>query len=288
MEKLQIFHQISCKIGFGGFATVYRVLEEQEKKYYACKIFHEKDDENVLDLLNQEVEIISKLHHPLILRLINKGKITFDGNNSYSMITDYYPNGSLKDIIGLSKEEQERIGWNDTKKLIFIYMLAIAMSYLHSRQIVHRDLKPGNILLTDYLQPIISDFGISKAFDHENISISGIKGTQLYMAPELFLADSYTTAIDVFSFSITILQIITNNKNPYGKFKLNHVLRGKRPIIPSTVPESYKDLIRKCWDQDPKQRYTFDQIIDLLEDKKSGFITDKIDKNMHNLLVKIC
>ena len=79
-----------------------------------------------------------------------------------TIITEYASNGSLDRIIELERLNMAIPEWDDTKKLINLYGIAMGMSYLHSKHIIHRDLKPANIFLDDHLYPKIGDFGLSK------------------------------------------------------------------------------------------------------------------------------
>ena len=88
--------------------------------------------------------------------------------------------------------------------LIHIYGIASIMSYLHENDIIHRDLKLDNILFDDYLFPKISDFGLSKVMNRNNSNVlqssKGIKGTIVYLAPEILVDESdpqYSKASDV-------------------------------------------------------------------------------------------
>ncbi|KAK8883181.1 hypothetical protein M9Y10_045831 [Tritrichomonas musculus] len=101
------------------------------------------------------------------------------------------------ELSGLSPDE-----WGDTKKLINIYGIASDMSYLHEQNILHRDLKPENVLVDGYLYPKISDFGLSKITDFLSISMNfqsqkGLKGTPIYMAPEILSNEEYSKSGDV-------------------------------------------------------------------------------------------
>ena len=104
--------------------------------------------------------------------------------------------------------------WDDTKKLINIYGIASGMSYLHSHKVIHRDLKLENILLDEYLNPKISDFGLSKIIDFLSISMNvqsqrGLKGTPIYIAPEIYAEEEYSKSSDVYAFAFIVYEIIT-------------------------------------------------------------------------------
>ena len=93
------------------------------------------------------------------------------------------------EIIELERKSIPPKTWTDTKKLINVYGIASAMSYLHSHNIIHRDLKPANILEDDNFFPKIADFGLSKIY-HQNKtteSTVGFKGTPIYNAPEIWI-----------------------------------------------------------------------------------------------------
>lgn len=106
----------------------------------------------------------------------------------------------------------------------------------------------------------IADFGLSKKKHQSKESMSAnsttnIKGTPLYIAPEIWSDQEYTPACDVYSYAIIVFEIVTSEapwKNLSHIQIINKVMSGFRPEIKSYVPESYKNLIEKCWDQEPK------------------------------------
>ena len=125
------------------------------------------------------------------------------------IITELVSNGTLFDAINLERNSISKLELNDTRKLINIYGIVIAMSYLHQHNIIHRDLKPANILMDDYLCPKVADFGLSKII-HSDESMSAtqstaaIKGTPIYIAPEVWSKMSYTPACDVYAYGIFV------------------------------------------------------------------------------------
>lgn len=105
--------------------------------------------------LSREVNIISKLNHPSILKFICYSPINFKKKNKPVIITEFASNGSLKDLISAEREKINNPNWNDTRKLIVIYGIASAMSYLHSHNILHRDLKQEKMLILSSQKSII-------------------------------------------------------------------------------------------------------------------------------------
>ena len=171
-------------------------------------------------------------------------------------------NGSLEDLILLEKNHNHLSNFNDTQKLIIIYGIASAMSYLHSHNIIHRDLKPENILIDDFFFPKIADFGLSKINHQRQESMTmkstdGIKGTPIYMSPEIWRNGEYSKASDVYAFAIIVYELITKEK-PFENFNFFQIplkiSKGYRPEFKNPVPDVYRNLIESCWSQDPSKR----------------------------------
>ena len=163
-------YTIISKIGEGSFSQVYRVKDKQTKTSYAAKISKFMIDDETKDSpeslsLFREVNLMSLLNHPSVLQFVGYYQTNFGGDPLPTIVTELALNGSLRDIIIMESQGLAPDEWNHTKKLINIYGIASGMSYLHAHNILHRDLKPENILVDEYLNPKISDFGLSKITD---------------------------------------------------------------------------------------------------------------------------
>ena len=275
-------YEVKKQIGEGSFGKVYIVQDKKTKQIYAAKIAKKKvEKENPKEMLNisREVNIISKIRHPSILQFIGYSPISFNKKSKPVIITEFSPNGTLKDILDLERKNKTVSGLDNTKKLIIIYGIANGMAYLHENSIIHRDLKPDNIFLDDYLCPKIADFGLSK-INNESLSISSLKttkgelkGTPLYISPEIWISQEYSFAGDVYAYSLIMYEILTGEQ-PFQGYNMLQLLadvgrKGKRPEFKKKIPESFKNLITSCWSQLPKDRPTFDQIIEQLKNDPS-------------------
>lgn len=275
--------------GKGSFAKVYEVVENETGEIYAAKISLQElteEQKKLITNVKREIGIMSQLEHPSILKFIGYSPIDFNNEPFPVIITEYASNGSLLDIIELERKYFPPPNWDDTRKLITLYGIASAMSYLHLHNIIHRDLKPENILEDDFLFPKIGDFGLSKIIHSNTDSMStqstiGFKGSPIYVPPEGWEESNYSKAGDVYSFAIISYEILTL-ETPFKNYTIQMLFRRvvmnmERPQFNTSVADCYKDLIVRCWSHEPENRPTFEEIKEELKNNPE-FITEKVDK----------
>ena len=232
-------------IGEGQFGKVYLVEDTENGGLYAAKV----NKEECVNLIDQktflnEVETYSKAKYPTILRFIGHNYF----NRYPTVITEYVSNGTLENMLEKLSLAQTPPEWNGTKRYISLLGIALGMKYLHSKNIIHRDLKPSNILLDDNYLPRIADFGLSKITEEQlaQFRMNTYAGTPFYMAPEILSGQPYTYKVDIFSFSIIAIQIIT--------FK-------RSPIEISQIPgDDNQSFFSRCISSNPSERPTFYEI----------------------------
>lgn len=275
-------YEIIAQTRSGSLGTYYRVKDISNGKILLAKVslskvaFDSDSSDNRKSRSTQEyaekifnfvceVEIHSQLFHPSIVRYIGFCKTDFNGDQYPIIFSDYPINGTLRDVLYNKKSKKK--AWTKTKKFICIYGIAAAMAFLHRKQIIHFNLSPDSILLDEYLFPKISEFAASqqKTISKEKIKFDSL----LYTAPEIFQDDEIDEKVDVYSFGI-ILNEIYSGKRPYDGIKNPFVLQSKiannfRPEISSKKSAApLKPLIIRCWSKDPKERPSFSEILQTL------------------------
>lgn len=282
MEEINLDYDLNQlelikKMGEGASSYVFIVKNKQTGEEYVAKIIRPDylNLDGALRNIIREMEITPLLQHPAIICVIGLSKIDFHNHKKPVLILKYMKNGSLKKLI--SKND---VRITDTTKLIILYGVASAMSFLHSNEIIHRDLKLDNVLIDEQIRPQVCDFGLSKSLKSVSFDNSNYKGAGYIMAPEVF-EEEYTKESDVFSFAMLAYELITGIEpfDGFTKIKVqNEIKKGNRPKFSDDIPDAYMQLIEGCWSDDPNERPSFDEIVNNLENNKD-FITDSIDEN---------
>lgn len=248
-------------LGSGSFGTVYKAQNKFTGWSVAVKELNATNlPQKQLEFFKREVMILIQCNNPFLLDFVG-----FSAEPKLSIITNFMQQGSLWDIL---HKYPENI--SPTQKTNIAIGIAHGMRYLHSKGIIHRDLKSPNILLDNRLFPYISDFGLGRIIEK---AIEGLPpmttcaGTPNWMAPEQISTENYGFAVDVYSFGMILYELATC-RFPFEGLKsheiFNLVSSGRRPELPPNLEGTpLKDLIQRCWDQDPNKRPNFDQIYNM-------------------------
>lgn len=296
--EISDYNQPNHLLGQGTFGKVYIIENKNDKKRYAVKIFNINPEigftgENQKDFL-RESTILQKLDHKSIVKFVGINFQSFADpiRLEPSIITEYLPNKSLKEVLDKEKQSLADENWTPTKKYICILGIVDAMRYLHEQNIIHRDLKPQNILMDENFYPRICDFGLSRCFpDSFKMTLTGEIGTPLYMAPEMFNGeyDHYGKEVDVYSFAILAYEIVSG-KEPYYEIKdkirnvfdlYKKVESGYRPKIINEIPDKMRFIINQCWNKNPQKRPSFETIFSKLTEDFS-ILGEDVDEDEIN------
>jgi serine/threonine protein kinase len=233
--------------GQGGMAWVIQALIEGRKDPVAVKILmpHLLSEEVALQRFRREIQILSNLHHPRVLRRLGQGK----WKNLPCLITPLLRGGSLRDVITRNRKAgrpcdfQTAWGW-------FLDVVD-GLRAIHQAGLVHRDLKPSNILLDDNKQAVVADLGIARRLDPstESLTATGaFLGTVHYMAPEQWQCpEAVDNRADQFALGIMFYELLTG-RLPSGRWQPPSTLN-------PSVPKAFDILIERLVSPQPQDRY---------------------------------
>ncbi|KAM3277252.1 hypothetical protein ACQJBY_045230 [Aegilops geniculata] len=196
------------KLGEGGFGAVYKGILPDGQEIAVKKLLGTAG--HGLHQLHNEVLVLAELQHKNLVRLHG----FYSHQDDTLLVYQYIKNGSLDNFLSDTREGQT-LTWEQQYNITL--GIAKGILYLHedsSMRIIHRDLKPNNILLDEDMEPKIADFGLARLLGegHTYTKTSGAVGTLGYMAPEYVYQQRVSPKIDIFSYGVLILQIVTRRK----------------------------------------------------------------------------
>ncbi|KAG6693817.1 hypothetical protein I3842_09G020700 [Carya illinoinensis] len=196
------------ELGRGGFGVVYKGELDDGTKIAVKRMEAGIITSKGLDEFQSEIAVLSKVRHRHLVSLLG---YSIEGNERI-LVYEYMPQGALsKHLFHWKSVKLEPLSWK--RRLNIALDVARGMEYLHSmahQSFIHRDLKSSNILLGDDLRAKISDFGLVKlAPDGEKSVVTRLAGTFGYLAPEYAVTGKITTKVDVFSFGIVLMELLT-------------------------------------------------------------------------------
>ena len=236
-------------IGKGSYGSVSLVMNKRTKFPYAIKAINKNHiiSENLIENIELEKNILLKIDHPFIVKLV---KCLKNDKNIFFLL-EYIKGKELFDVIrdiGILNKEQTNF---------YIASMMIAIQYLHERKIIYRDIKPENIIVEKNGYIKLIDFGTAKEIEDWTKTIIG---TPHYMAPEIIMGGGYSFQVDFWSISICMYEFMCGEV-PFGEkeedpmeiyFAIinNHLSFSK--II--TIDKEFKHLMKRMLDKNPSNR----------------------------------
>lgn len=276
-------YDIGNILGKGAFSIVYQATQKSTGQEFAVKIIRKESlglDQRAQMRIDREVEILTKVNHPNIVRLYD----LIESETRLYLIMELVTGGELFDKIVAKGYYSEK------DACLVIKNVVSAIKYLHEQRIAHRDLKPENLLLKgkDDTHVMISDFGLSRVLGDSSMAYTAC-GTPYYVAPEVVSGKGYGKEVDLWSIGV-IAYFLLAGFPPFMGDTLPEIVEQilnadydfPEPYW-DNVSESAKDFISKLLVTDKSQRMTSELALDHPWIKN---ISSASNKPLKNKLVK--
>ena len=242
-------YEILKEIGRGGMSIVYLAMDKRLNKQWAVKEIRKKgsgrNDEIVVNSLLAEANMMKKLDHPSLPRIVD----IIDNGITIYVIMDYIEGESLDKILNEYGAQPEEMVINWAKQL------CDALSYLHSQKpsIIYRDMKPANVMLKPEGNIKIIDFGIAREYKEQNLADTTVLGTKGYAPPEQYSGQTDPRS-DIFALGMTMHHLLTGvdprNGEPYASVRQWNpkLSEGIEIIIDRCVEPAAENRYQSCAD----------------------------------------
>ena len=247
-------YRIERRIGTGGMADVFLARDESLGRLVAIKILAERyaQDEAFVERFRREASAAAGLSHPNIVSVYDRGQAS-----GTSYIAMEYLNGpTLKDEITSRAPlpEAEVVNWA-TQALD-------ALEYAHRQGVVHRDIKPHNMVLTDEGRLKVTDFGIARAANVQQMTeVGSIVGTAQYLSPEQARGLDVGPQSDLYSMGIVLYEMLTGELPFTGDSAVEIAMKQVSDPPPSIrkqnklVSEGLEQVVMRALSKDPALRH---------------------------------
>ncbi|XP_066540239.1 epidermal growth factor receptor-like isoform X2 [Hoplias malabaricus] len=285
---LHIFNETDLKkikfLGSGTFGVVFKGLwipeGEDVKIPVAIKVLREViSPKHHKDIL-KEANAMASVEHPHVCRLLG-----ICLTSTVQLITQILPMGCLLDYV---REHRSNIGSRNL--LNWCVQIAKGMNYLEEHHIVHCDLAARNVLVKTHNHVKITDFGLAKLLSTEDNEYHADKGKVpiKWMALESILHWKYTHQSDVWSYGVTVWELMTFGAKPYDEIPVSEIAelleKGERLPQPSICTIDVYMIMVKCWMINADSRPCFRELIaefSKMARDPSRYLVIQVDELMH-------
>lgn len=259
--------QIVEHIGAGGFATVWKALDEESNEV-ALKILHQQwlYDQTRKDRFARGAKQMARLQHPNIVKVLSGAQLDSEFQ-IYYFAMEFCDGQNLHDFVlnnGLANQKAI------TQILISI---SSALAHAHSKGVVHRDIKPRNVIVCADVDAKLIDFDLVRAFDTTGGTRTGALGSVFYAAPECWnSAKEATAASDIYSLGMTALFAFLGRDISMQDFRAP-----EQCVRSLSIPSSVKRVLVKCLQESADLRPSASIVKDVLVSSLNDPVVDLAD-----------
>ena len=247
-------YDIYGELGRGGMAAVYLGLDLALNRKVAIKTMLPElvSKEGMVARFKREAQTSAALSHPHIIQIFT----VKESQQLVFFVMKFIEGRSLESVVN------DKGGIPLDMAQVLLSQVGGALAYAHRKGVVHRDIKPANIMIDEDGWAIVTDFGIAKVQETQNLTATGTAiGTPHYMSPEQFHNKAVTGASDQYSLGIVAYEMLTGKKPfdgaTYAEIITQHLFEpppDPRALKPE-IPQHVVDVINRMLAKDPGARF---------------------------------
>jgi len=251
-DRSDEYHRLEL-IGEGSYGKVYKGRRKFAGQIVAMKfIIKAGKVERDLRNLRQEISILRTLRHENIILLLD----WFETQDEICVVTEY-GQGELFEILEDDGRLPEDIVRNIARQLVR------ALHYLHSNRVIHRDMKPQNVLIGAHGTVKLCDFGFARSMSNKTAVLTSIKGTPLYMSPEIVQELPYNYTADLWSLGVILYELFVGQPPFFTTniFSLIHMITKEKVSFPENMSAEFQDFLEGLLNKVPAERLSWPQLL---------------------------
>ena len=292
-------YEIGREIARGGMGQVMEAVDRNLGRTVAIKLLlNEQENLAWQSRFVQEAQVTGQLQHPSIIPVYDLG-LNADGKLYFSM--KKVEGITLQSVFkGLRDEDPNTLArFTRSKLLQTFHMVCLSVAYAHSRSVIHRDIKPANIMVGEFGEVFLVDWGLAKVLQREaedgkervrshreedgrmTTRQGEAIGTPGYMSPELALGQQHLVdeRADIYALGAILYEMLTLRR-PYGGKDMRTLIQRmlKMPVTPASqrspgrdIPEQLEKIAGRCLERDLSLRYR--SVLDLCRDFRASWRT---------------
>jgi tetratricopeptide (TPR) repeat protein/predicted Ser/Thr protein kinase len=247
-------YEIQQMLGEGGMGAVYKARDRELNRLVAIKVIRPEfaGNQSIIQRFKQELILARQVTHKNVIRIYDMGE-----SEGMKFITMEYVDG--EDLRALIRQHGKL---TPDEAVEIMQQVCRALESAHSEGVIHRDLKPQNVMRDKQGRIIVMDFGLARSLELDGMTQTGaLIGTMEYMSPEQAMGKELDQRSDLFTLGLIFYELLTGNLPFKAETAIASLLRRTReravPIsqLNREVPQVLSNIVSKCLERDPKQRY---------------------------------